>query len=591
MFNKKYKKGMADAAKAYEAFGKKQEDAINQILEEVRKQGGDFAETIKSLNVNIDGLYDYLQSKEKAQLYTVYTPFDIKDLDKEEQLFLIGALFRLTTDKAPNEHQQDYLRSIQRYLDIKEPPFGTDPLAIENIEDIPAQKAILQAVMEYLYLQDGDSYDETELQQEFLDAFSVNNKGRQAIFEQVERLYKATGARGLAEKYGYVVEEEVEGDVLREEDSSPRAKGMSEELAKKIYDFPKDVMFALYTEDEFVTDDVIETEKYILIKWEKIEKTDKLDRLHTLRTICKMTGEEKVIQNIDRTIVNDGWSSTNHVGDKVLIFTENNELFSLDLETETCKFIVKRNDYCKIIDATKDRIYLHSIYSNSPPMVVDWNGKDISDGMNQEELTELSFFHNEVLWSVYNDGWSDNAKWKLLKFVPGKRNMEIVLESSKGFKAEHIVVFNAKLYILAQNQTNSSYDYSRYSVFSVNLEVPTEFQVLQSDITIYRKAIYKSVVRSLLKGWVFIGEVGSNSLREYKLMYFSCENKELAILAKGCGDRKIETHIFKEDDVYYHISRIEIVGNYAFFKVGDSITSKTKAMVSIYEPMNVKLLS
>ena len=59
----------------------------------------------------------------------------------------------------------------------------------------------------------------------------------------------------------------------------------------------------------------------------------------------------------------------------------------------------------------------------------------------------------------------------------------------------------------------------------VNLDAPTEFQVLQSDITIYRKVIYKSVVRSLLKGWVFIGEVGSNSLREYKLMYFSCENK------------------------------------------------------------------
>ena len=169
--------------------------------------------------------------------------------------------------------------------------------------------------------------------------------------------------------------------------------------------------------------------------------------------------------------------------------------------------------------------------------------------------------------------------------------MEIVLESSKGFKAEHIVVFNAKLYILAQNQTNSSYDYSRYSVFSVNLDAPTEFQVLQSDITIYRKVIYKSVVRSLLKGWVFIGEVGSNSLREYKLMYFSCENKELAILAKGCGDCEIETHIFKKDDVYYYISRIEIVGNYVFFKVGNSITSNTKAMVSIYEPMNVKLLS
>ena len=37
MFNKKYKKGMADAAKAYEAFGQKQADAIKHILEEVRQ--------------------------------------------------------------------------------------------------------------------------------------------------------------------------------------------------------------------------------------------------------------------------------------------------------------------------------------------------------------------------------------------------------------------------------------------------------------------------------------------------------------------------------------------------------------------------
>lgn len=208
MFNRKYKKGMADAAKAYEAFGKKQEEALRYILEEVRQGKRDMQSALKEIDGHIDNIYDYLKSKEKAALYTVYTPFDLKELGEKERLFLVGALFRLTMDKVPNEDQQNYLRAVQKYLEIKEPPFGTDPMAIENIEDLPTQKAILQAVLEFLRLQDGDSYDETELQQEFLDAFSVNNKGRQEIMEHIELLYTATGAKGLAEKYGYVPEEE-----------------------------------------------------------------------------------------------------------------------------------------------------------------------------------------------------------------------------------------------------------------------------------------------------------------------------------------------------------------------------------------------
>lgn len=233
MFNSKYKKGMADAAKAYEAFGQKQEAVLDKILEEVRRGNRSMEDALNEIGGNVDNLYDHLQSKEKAELYTVYTPFNIKDLGSQEKLFLVGALLRLTTDKEPNENQQNYLRSIQRYLDIKEPPFGTDPLMIENIEDIPAQKAILQAVMEFLRLQDGDSYDETELQQEFLDAFSVNSKGRKAIIEQVEMLYNATGAMGLAEKYGYVVEDP---ELPMEQTITDNAKySISKEVAQKLY--------------------------------------------------------------------------------------------------------------------------------------------------------------------------------------------------------------------------------------------------------------------------------------------------------------------------------------------------------------------
>ena len=48
-----------------------------------------------------------------------------------------------------------------------------------------------------------------------MDAFSVNAKGRKEIMEHIELLYTATGAKGLAEKYGYVPEEsdeEIEGE-------------------------------------------------------------------------------------------------------------------------------------------------------------------------------------------------------------------------------------------------------------------------------------------------------------------------------------------------------------------------------------------
>lgn len=219
MFNKKYKKGMADAAKAYEAFGKKQEEALKHILEEVRQGKRDLEAVLKELNGNIDGIYDYLQSKEKAKLYTVYTPFDIKELDQHARLFLVGVLFALTTDKLPNENQQNYIRAVKNYLEIKDPPFGTNPMAIENIEDIPTQKAIYQTILEYLRLQDGDSYDETEYQQEFLDAFNLNSRIRKEIQEHVELLYTATGAKGLAEKYGYVPEKE---DQNGETENSPK---------------------------------------------------------------------------------------------------------------------------------------------------------------------------------------------------------------------------------------------------------------------------------------------------------------------------------------------------------------------------------
>lgn len=203
MFNRKYKKGIADAAKAYEAFGQKQSDALTHILKEVREGKRSLKEALNSLKGNVDSLYEHLLSEEKQKLYTVYTPFDIKGLGVEEQHFLLGALLCLSKDNTPSENQQNYLRAIQRYLEIKDLPFGVDPLAVENIENTRFQKAIFQVVIEFLQLQEGDCFDQTQLQQDFLEAFNLNEKTKQEIMDHVSMLYMATGAVGLAEKYGF----------------------------------------------------------------------------------------------------------------------------------------------------------------------------------------------------------------------------------------------------------------------------------------------------------------------------------------------------------------------------------------------------
>lgn len=297
MFNRKYKKGLADAAKAYEAFGKKQGEALKHILEEMRQGKRDMESVLRELNGNVDGLYDYINSKEKANLYSVYTPFDIKKLDKHARLFLVGTLFALTTDRVPNENQQNYIRAVMNYLEIKDPPFGTNPLAIENIEDIPTQKAIFQTIMEYLRLQDGDSYDETAYQQEFLDAFSINAKARKEIMDHVELIYTATGAKGLAEKYGYVPEEE--------DDDTKDSKGSDVKKANQIdyvdlADDMKDKVVACRR--GILLQSAIETEHFILAEPDGFARINYGEGYEYTICVNKKTGEIKELT--DCTYVN-----------------------------------------------------------------------------------------------------------------------------------------------------------------------------------------------------------------------------------------------------------------------------------------------
>ena len=205
MFGKKkmYKKGLADAMSAYQDFGTKQEEALAAIREEVRKGKKQLEDALSGLGEEMVGIYQYLDAKEKAALYHLNTPYDIKTLEESEQRLLVAVLYQLAEDEGNrlNDDQRTYIHGVQRYLGISNPQVGLDDLSVVgDIDSGSAQKAILQTVLEFFYLQEGDEI--TDNQEEFLSNFSVNKKQATAIESTVSRLFNAVGAKGLAEKYG-----------------------------------------------------------------------------------------------------------------------------------------------------------------------------------------------------------------------------------------------------------------------------------------------------------------------------------------------------------------------------------------------------
>ena len=149
MSKKDYKQGISDAMAAYEAFGEKQEAAIRHVGAEIERTAG----KVDQLGGKIGEITDYITDKEKAALYKLNTPVDIADLDDAEKRILLAVLYQLSADEDEvTAEQQNYVRAVQQYLKIYNPQTEIDLSAVENIEDISAQKAVLQSVLEFFRL-------------------------------------------------------------------------------------------------------------------------------------------------------------------------------------------------------------------------------------------------------------------------------------------------------------------------------------------------------------------------------------------------------------------------------------------------------
>lgn len=288
--NKKmYKKGLADAMQAYEAFGRKQEAALEHMREEVRKGNRQLEAAISDLGEDLNGIYGYLTSKEKAALYHLSTPMDIKDLEDEEKRLLLAILYQLSFDEGDGvtDAQRSYIRSVQKYLEITNPQTEAELSAVGDIDSLETQKSFLQVVLEFLYLQEGDEL--SDAQEDFLGYFSVNRKQAALIEARVSRLFNAVGNQGIAEKYGYVPEEEP-GDIKVSE-TQYEGSGSFEKLADEIVR----MCFGLNKH-------CIETENYILVgspDGDKIGQGDETGKI-SLADIVYGTNKKTPIYRINK---------------------------------------------------------------------------------------------------------------------------------------------------------------------------------------------------------------------------------------------------------------------------------------------------
>lgn len=515
MLSKKYKKGMADAAKAYEAFGNKQEEALKHILNEVREGKRDLEDIIKGLDGNINNLYDYLLSKEKANLYTVYTPFDIQNLDEHEKLFLLGAILSLTVDNAPNEHQQKYIRSIQKYLDIKELPFDVNPLAIENIENTTSQKAIYQVILEYLILQDGDSYDETELQQDFLESFNLNAKTRATIANHVEILYSATGAEGLAEKYGY--EEETE-----DTDTSTQYENETAEKQTDCTDQAIELAISYVKQDSW-NQVAAETDDYIVIFSSFYSQEEAKVLIISKRSgvlVNSFSGSRFCDSGIE---VSQAVCSHKNIlciatPKKICLYDIDNDVVTTVIE----KYMIDNLEASFYLLCFNGKYAVIGTYSRPRTFLVDCDSSNITEIPNMRHRAIIKdnciiYDSGDTLHRYNFEEKVDEVIFDCNRYLGTNKYIYRVAKSTWTGWVDigDFGIYNNKIYFLIrvgaydQSISDPSVALAKYSIYSLNYNVLSDIKCVYENIPLYScgtDAFFCDNSRNYINGFIWVGE-------------------------------------------------------------------------------------
>lgn len=195
MPRKSFEAGMEAGAKPFEEKFQKQADAIEKVGSRIDKR-------LDDISGIMDVVLDDLSAQERRNVYGLNTIVDISELDDTEKEFLYNAVYAIAKQNTNlTQEQKDYLRSLKTYLKIINVQNEIDLACIENIDNITTQKAIMQTIMEFLFLE-YENHNYMDDYEDIFDYFSVNRKGIKEIQAGIDAIYETVGLEGLAEHYG-----------------------------------------------------------------------------------------------------------------------------------------------------------------------------------------------------------------------------------------------------------------------------------------------------------------------------------------------------------------------------------------------------
>lgn len=590
MFGRKkmYKKGLADAMKAYEAFGKKQETALEKIVQDFKNSNKELDAKLKALGEDIIAVYDYLDKSEKAALYKLCTPMDLKELEESERRLLIAVLCQLADDEGSryNSDQRKFVNSIRRYLEIPNVQTFADYSAIEEIDSLDIQETFMRVCLEFMYLQDADEMSDD--QEAFFDNFAVSKRQAKLIEFDVIRQFHMFGAEGVAEKYGKA-EVEIEevaniADEVEEEIMPISRKPYVEvplQLAEKIRSTKHNIL--------------IETSDFIIVGNTESEsifsRSSKNENSWT--AFNKNTQEEK---NITEAMSPDQ-NTTSFILKKSRIkgIYENNSLVYLFANT-IYKYDIDNNTnvvICK--DFNKENWDVSSIQCNCKWIVFKLQNKT----EKMYKICIVNIANGSVLENMVDEGGKpiETHTYALVKdsiYLIDYRNGETITCADGGSLSKSLGIYN----IIKQKLTRTTLSSLPIEeIFTINNEAYFYTGSLEGEPFVLNKIVqidnevkcvscnegnesYKFCFVNIYENYLVYSEDGGS----YSVYVFDFDKQETHKVATDCySGMKESTGLFSSKWSYYQ-STLTIIGQWLYYSksLSDFTTGSVKENFNAY---------
>ena len=221
MSGKDFNKGMEVGARPFEEKYREMGRQLQEVSDKIEND----MDRIKEMS---GAILDEMDSIQKKQFYTNNTAADIDILERGDRETLLSCLLTLAeAEKQLTDLQQLFIRSVKKYLekdDDRKPVKWSvlkqgDWSIVETIIGIEETKAIVQALMEFLFLGYKNHKEYLQKYEALFECFNLSKKGFDEIKIYIDNLYRATGLVGIAENYGYVPEEIDEANFEKEQES------------------------------------------------------------------------------------------------------------------------------------------------------------------------------------------------------------------------------------------------------------------------------------------------------------------------------------------------------------------------------------